>query len=230
MVRRRRRRRLRRPRSRSRRERREAAIAKAKSEARKNGIAKALVEKPNLFTLDWQDLVAKGVFQALEKSANIDAADDGDTVLIAAPSDLAKFAQETGAVLDFVARFMQQAPLQTTTKAHGRAVGPIKSSLDFASELKLNLRKCFRSGQEEAAVEAQIGLATSTYWNMPGMQITYMEKSLRGCVRYQMHGESELLLLPIAASVQTWGGSRHVQECVREGQAVERGRVGEHIQ
>ena len=132
---------------------------------------------------------------------------------------MVKFAQTNSAVQDFMARFVQCAPLQSTTKSHGRALGLVKASSTFAADLKLHLRKCAKTNANAASAEAQISMATSTYWNMPGMQITYMERSLCGCIRYQMHGESELLLLPVGALLDAWSDvdmSRAVYERVKQ--------------
>ena len=75
----------------------------------------------------------------------------------------------------------------------------MRFQLAFAAELRAALRSLVPSEHGEISLEVKAAMNSTMFWNTPSVRITYFERSMAGCIRFQHRGSSELMIFPPAA-------------------------------
>ena len=121
------------------------------------------------------------------------------------------FCNEEPSVQRYLANFVQQAPAQPSTIANGRAIGPIKNTLQFAAQLRHFLRESAPNANELNEAETQSACGVAAYWNLSNMQLCYAERSMSPTIRYQYRGTSEMLIFQLADLLAHFGKNVNMQ-------------------
>ena len=177
-------------------------MAAAKAELKRSPDTSSLPQMKTVFELDWSELVQeKAVASPITAAGEFLA---GRPFLSKASDGIKQVCDSDPNLQTFLARFIQQAPIQDATRAKGRALAPMKSSMPCFAPLRAQLRLVIPASPEAMAAETQVASSVTCFWNLPSLKIVYFERALAGTIRYQHRGDSEALVIPFAAAHAVW--------------------------